>query len=542
MTEQQVAERPTAPVSGDGGSRRSPRRLRGDDSSHARRPGSGFWVKLALVAIVDALGVYGILTAAGVHSWWIVASLALGLVIVNWAYFSRRAVPAKYLVPGLLFLLVYQLFTMGYTAYVAFTNYGDGHNSTKSDAISAISAQNQERVEGSAAYPVTVVLDGGELGFAVVQDGQAEVGTADQPLQPLDGATVEGGKVTAAPGVEILQFAQIAQRSDEVTQLVVQVSDDPADGTLRTQDGTTAYVFSPVLKYDASTDTFTDAKTGETYTPSDHGNFVSADGDVLQPGWRVGVGFENFTALFQDSRVSSLFVQVTLWTFAFAFLSVATTFFLGLFLAMVFNDPRVRGRKIYRSLLILPYAFPAFLSALVWKGMLNTSYGFVNKVLLHGASIDWLGDPWLAKLSVLGVNLWLGFPYMFLICTGALQSIPGDVMESAKLDGAGPFRVFRSITLPLLMVSVAPLLIASFAFNFNNFTLIYMLTGGGPDVVGAPLQIGSTDLLISMVYSVAFESGAARYGLASAVSILIFIAVGLISWLGFRRTRSLEEL
>ncbi|MBM7331913.1 ABC transporter permease subunit, partial [Agrobacterium sp. S2] len=154
--------------------------------------------------------------------------------------------------------------------------------------------------------------------------------------------------------------------------------------------------------------------------------------------------------------------------FAFAFGSVATTFLLGLFLAVVFNDVRLRGRKIYRTLLILPYAIPGFLGALLWAGMLNRKFGFINEVILGGASIGWLTDPVLAKLAVLGVNLWLGFPYMFLICTGALQSLPGDVMEAAKIDGASPWRAFRSVTMPLLLVSTTPLLISSFAFNFNT--------------------------------------------------------------------------
>jgi len=131
---------------------------------------------------------------------------------------------------------------------------------------------------------------------------------------------------------------------------------------------------------------------------------------------------------------------------------------------------------------------------------------------------------------------------MFLVCTGALQSIPADTIEAARIDGAGAWRIFRSMTLPLLMISVAPLLIASFAFNFNNFTLIYMLTGGGPNFVGTPVVVGHTDILISMVYSVAFESGNKQYGLASALSILIFLVVGLIAYVGFRRTRTLEEI
>jgi arabinogalactan oligomer/maltooligosaccharide transport system permease protein len=193
---------------------------------------------------------------------------------------------------------------------------------------------------------------------------------------------------------------------------------------------------------------------------------------------------------------------------------------------------------------ILPYAIPGFLAALLWSGLLNRSYGFVNEVLLGGASIPWLTDPVLAKLAVLGVNLWLGFPYMFLICTGALQSLPGDVLEAAKIDGAGRWRTWRSITLPLLLVATAPLLISSFAFNFNNFTLIYMLTGGGPRFDDASVPLGHTDILISMVYSVSGLDGTAAkdYGLASALSIVIFVVVATISALAFRRTRSLEEI
>ena len=518
------------------------RRGRRGTTSHARHFSRGFIAKLILIGTVDALGVYGILTAWAVQSWGILAFLVVALAGANWAYFSRRMVPAKYLVPGLLFLLVYQIYAMGYTGYVAFTNYGDGHNSTKADAISQIAAQNERRVEGSPTLPLTVVRQGEELGFAVVgEDGDVQVGTAEQPFEDAD-ATVEGGRVTEVPGWDVLSFGQVAQDQEAITSLRVPFSDDPSDGSVRTQDGSTGYLARSTLEYDAGSDTFTDTETGTVYAPGDRGNFVSPEGERLTPGWRVGVGFDNFTAFVTDSRMAGPFAQIFVWTFVFAFLSVATTFALGLFLAITFNDKRVRGRRVYRSLLILPYAFPGFLSALVWRGMLNERFGFINEVLLGGASIGWLSDPWLAKLAVIGVNLWLGFPYMFLICTGALQAIPSDMIEAARIDGAGRWRIFRSLTLPMLMISVAPLLISSFAFNFNNFSLIYMLTGGGPNFVGTPYVVGHTDLLISMVYSVAFESGVKQYGVASALSIVIFLIVGVVSYLGFRRTRTLEEI
>src|SRR5690606_17548645 len=129
-------------------------------------------------------------------------------------------------------------------------------------------------------------------------------------------------------------------------------------------------------------------------------------------------------------------ISVTLWTFAFAVLSVFTTFFLGLLLAIVMNDWRMRGRRFYRASVILPYAFPGFLGALVWMGLLNQDFGFINQVIFGGLDIPWLTDAWMAKISILLVNLWLGYPYMFLICTGALQAIPDELVDAAAVDGA----------------------------------------------------------------------------------------------------------
>ncbi|WP_127476272.1 ABC transporter permease subunit [Microbacterium sulfonylureivorans] len=510
-------------------------------AERGRTLGVGFFVKLILVGLADALGLYGMLTAWAIGQWAILISLVVILALVNWAYFSRRAVAAKYLVPGLVFLFVYQIFVIGFTGYVAFTNYGDGHNSTKQDAIAQISEQNEVRVDGSPTYPLTVLSRGDQLAFAIVDDGAALLGTSGQPLDEVRNATVDDGRVTASPGWETLTFADIAQRQDEIVALRVPMSDDPADGSLRTQDASTGFIAVPVLQYDEATDTFVDTTDGTVYRVSDTGNFVSDDGVVLTPGWRVGVGFANFGTMITDPRMAGPFAEIFVWTFVFAFLSVVTTFALGIFLAVVFNDSRVRGRKIYRSLFILPYAFPGFLSALVWAGMLNDRFGYINVVLLGGADVPWLTDPLLAKFSVLMVNLWLGFPYMFLICTGALQAVPTDLIDAARIDGAGRWQTFRNVTLPFVMMSVAPLLISSFAFNFNNFALIYMLTGGGPNFVGTPYVVGHTDILISMVYSVAFESGSKQYGVASALSLLIFVMVGIISWVGFRRARRLEE-
>ncbi|WP_200831972.1 ABC transporter permease subunit [Glutamicibacter sp. JC586] len=491
-------------------------------------------IKIIMVALIDATAVFAIFTAIGREAWLIATVIAVITVVINVVYFKKGWLPAKYLLPGTIFLLIFQVFVIGYTGYIAFTNYGSGHNSDKADAVSALLQSNQERVAGSPGYPVTLYTGEDGLAMVVEKDGQQMLGDVDDALAPVDPATLAN--------YTQLKFADLLSRQGEVTSLKVAISDDPAEGTLRTSDGRTAYQYTSSLSYDRDADTMTDQKTGTVYTDTGVGAFTAQDGTQLMPGWSINVGFDNFTRAFTDSSIRGALFSVSVWTFAFAFLSVASTFFLGLFLAIVFNDMRMKGRKIYRVISILPYAFPAFLGGLVWAGMLNKDFGFVNQVLFGGAGIPWLTDPWLAKFSVLWVNLWLGFPYMFLVCTGALQSIPQELSEAATIDGAKPFQIFRLIKLPLLLVSVAPLLISSFAFNFNNFNVIYMLTEGGPRLEDAGLNVGSTDILISMVYKVAFVGSQRDYGLASAFSIIIFVIVAIISIISFKQTKALEEL
>jgi arabinogalactan oligomer/maltooligosaccharide transport system permease protein len=294
------------------------------------------------------------------------------------------------------------------------------------------------------------------------------------------------------------------------------------------------------------------------YKPSTDG-YYRLDGKIdgekaSETGWQVFVGGKNLGTIFGDQKLREPLLKIISWTIIFAVMSVLTTFIVGLAIALLFDDERMRGKKIYRSIMILPYAFPGFLSAYVWKGLFNQKYGFINTVILgqtNGAvdmqaalnNTPWLVDGTMAKIAVLLVNLWLGFPYMFLITTGALQAIPAELTESATIDGATPSQILRLIKMPLLLVSLAPLLISSFAFNFNNFSIIYLLTGGGPTNTATGYDAGETDILITFVYKIAFSTGTGRdYGLASAFSILIFLVVGSMSLISFRRTKFLEDI
>ncbi len=518
--------------------------------SHARDwrgPGWGFLAKLVLMMVVNAAGVLAAVSAYRVEAWVVLGVVVVLVLAADWVYFSRRALPLKYLLPGLVFLAVFQMFTLLYTGYVAFTNYGTGHLGTMQQAVDAALIQDERPVEDSPQFPLAVVREGGTIGFAISDDGTVRVGTAEEPLAAVEGAQVdEGGTPTAVPGWEVVPRAQLFADADlqqEVVNLRVPVSDDAEDGSIRTREGATGGVYTSRLEWDPAARTITNTETGVVYAPDDRGSFVSPDGDRLAAGWYVDVGLENFVRAFTDTTYAGPLLKVAAWTFAFATLTVLTSFGLGLLFALIYNDPRVRGRKVLRTIFILPYAFPAFMSALLWRGMLNSEFGVINEWFFLGADIGWLTDPWLAKAAILWVNLWLSYPYWFLVTTGALQALPGDVMEAARVDGAGRWRQFRSITLPMLMVSTAPLAIASFAFNFNNFTIIYMLTEGGPAFPGGTTRMGSTDILISAIYQISGVSGGrADYGLASALSIVVFVVIGVISGLAFRRTRKLEEI
>ena len=191
-------------------------------------------------------------------------------------------------------------------------------------------------------------------------------------------------------------------------------------------------------------------------------------------------------------------------------------------------------------MLILPYAVPAFISILIFKGLFNQSFGEVNVMLraLFGVQPAWFSDPALARTMLVIVNTWLGYPYMMILCMGLLKAIPDDLYEASAMDGAGPLQNFFRITLPLLLKPLMPLMIASFAFNFNNFVLVQLLTNGGPDRIGTTTPAGYTDLLVNYTWRIAFEGGGGQdFGLAAAIATLIFMLVGALAVINLKAVR-----
>ncbi len=368
-------------------------------------------------------------------------------------------------------------------------------------------------------------------------NGAAFVGS-HQGLTPLPKGSVTKNDlgISAAAGYTLVKGADLVALDKSLTTFTVPVGGSSA---IRPQGLSTAVDLRPTLRYDAKRDQWVRLADGLVYRDNGKGAYAAGRKDELEPGWKTTVGLYNFSRMIHNPLIRKPFIRVFIWTFVFATSTVLLSFALGLFLAITLDKPGLRFRLFYRSALVMPYAIPSFLSLLVWQGLLNDDFGVVNRILhLH---IPWLFDPNWAKASVILVSIWLTVPYFFLVSLGALQSIPSELKEAARVDGGTAWQVFRKVTLPLLLVAVAPLMIASFALNFNNFGNIYLLTGGGP--AGDQGVAGATDILISYTYKLAFASGkGGDYALASAIAIIIFFVVATISAVSFSRTKTLENL
>jgi arabinogalactan oligomer/maltooligosaccharide transport system permease protein len=501
----------------------------------------GFAVKIAFLAAVNAVGLWGAVVLVGDEKWIALAVLVLATAAIDLVYLRGRHYPLKFLVPGTVFLLAFQVAPIIYNVNVAFTNWSTGHIATKEEAILGIQGNSLAESVDGGSYLMAPARDAdGDLVLLLVDDatGKGYVGDPEGLKENAGVRPDEAGVISKPPGgFTLVPPAALLGLDKQLSTYTVPVGGTKA---IRPEGLETAIVLAPTLRYSAATDTFIRIEDGLVFRDNGLGSFEAESGEELEPGWRTYVGALNFKRLVNDPLVRDPFVRVFVWTLVFATFCVLFSFAIGLFLAIALDKPSLRYRRSYRSLLVIPYAVPGFLSLLVWAGLLNDDFGVVNK-LLH-TSIPWLFDPTWAKVSVLLVSVWLTFPYFFLVSMGALQSIPGELIEAARVDGAGPFQIFRKVTLPLLLVAVAPLLIASFAFNFNNFNNIYLLTGGGPPSEDQSVA-GATDILISYTWKLAFEAGKGTdYGLASAVSILIFFLVAGISAFSFWRSRSLENL
>ena len=498
------------------------------------------FIKVIVVSLISAVFLMLAQSAFAQREYVISAFLAICVLLLALTYLTKISIPLKFFIPGILLLTAFVVGPILYTVTMSGFNYKTGNIISKEEAIV------QLKVRGIEPAPSGLTFDI-KLGTVA---GTPAILASDITNRTYFISTPEELTAVSATDVTLNEYevAVTAPNFTPLTEAEFSTADKLFTGTRFAFDnqyfialeGFEAGVVSQqVLQFVPETDQFKNLVTGAIYTDNGRGNYALAHDKnaILEPGWRAPIWFENYTKIITDPRVREPLVRVFIWTVAFALLTVLTTFALGLLLAIALNKP-IRGRRIYRSILVLPYAMPSVMSILIWGGMFNTEFGAINTLL--GTNIAWFSDPNFARVAVILVNLWLGFPYFYLICSGSLQAIPSELTEAAAIDGANPRQIFRKITLPLLLQILSPLLIASFAYNFNNFNLIYLLTGGGPRNELDGQIAGATDILISYTYKIAFGTGTQDLGLASAISLIIFVLVASISLYSLRKSKVLE--
>lgn len=499
------------------------------------------WLKWSLLGMIGAVNGYAtiLMYAQGEIPFALLTVVLTALAL--YIFGSNRTYAHRYIFPGVAGMLIFIIFPLVYTVGLAFTNYS-ASNQLSMDRTQAVLQQRTFQSGESYRFDLYKVAQGHRI---VIKDGSDLLASDVFDL--------------AAPGALELREVDAVQGEKEKIKTIVRNRASLAEAELMMPDGH-AITMSGLRKFAAETPLFTLQDDGLTllnnqtqqlykpnmkigyYQPVDaEGNFVDKP---ISPGFVVGVGGANFERVLTDDGIKEPFVGIFIWTVVFAFLAVALTLAVGMVLAVVVQWEPLKYSGIYRVLLILPYAVPSFISILIFKGLFNQSFGEINMLLdaLFGIKPSWFSDPLLARVMVVLVNTWLGFPYMMILCMGLLKAIPEDLYEASAIDGAGPVQNFFKITLPMLIKPMTPLLIASFAFNFNNFVMIMLLTSGGPNMVGTSEPAGYTDLLVSYTYRIAFEGGGGQdFGLAGAIATIIFLMVSVMALLNLKFTKSTLE-
>ena len=483
---------------------------------------------LGLLALLAALALVVLFYGAHQRLW------ALGMLALTgaavWIYVSPRFYAWRYVLPGALAALVFIVMPMLYTLAISFTNYSSDNLLSFERATEVLLG----RTEGSgASLEVAVLEQQGRHRFVfTAEDGQrfasapVVLGTALRiPLQAAGSA--ENAEAAGAADVA-LTLKQLIALQPALRQVVAVL---PDGREMRMSSLRRFAVSRPAFTRDADGSLRSTADGTPLSANFTTGHWQLADGTALEPGFRTAVGWQNYVRIFTDHRFLRPFVRVFSWTVSFAALNTLFTFGIGIVLAVALNWDALRGRNFYRVMLFLPYAVPAFISIPVFRGLFNENLGEINLILdqLFGVRPGWFSDAALARTMVLVVNTWLGYPYMMILSMGLIKAIPAELYEASALAGAGPMTNFFRITLPLIARPIAPLLIASFATNFNNLTLIALLTGGAPDYLDTTVPVGATDLLASYTYRIAFQDSGQNYALACAISSLVFLLVATLA-------------
>jgi ABC-type sugar transport system permease subunit len=464
--------------------------------------------------------------------------------------FAPRFFAFRWLSSSLVLLLVMAVYPIVFTVYTSFTNYSDGHLLTRNQVIRLLEQQTFIPPEVITYQWIGFRSDQGRLGILIAPD-QVDLQMSKSIPKFLDtqGLIIELDAIQSISNgpQEIDRFTRLSrvETIQRITDFERGAFGNP-DEPFRVQSLHQVAQVRQRFTYDSVQRQIMDNQRNLIYREDrQRGAFVAYDGSTLRPGFQTPVGFRNYIRLFTNRAIREPFLEIFIWTFSFALLSTGLTFGLGMVLALTFESKPWFGKKIIRSVLILPQALPGVIGILMWRGLLNPHTGVITQFLqqMTQNSPQWFADPWAARFAVVIINLWLGYPYMLLIVSGALQSIPKELYEAAKVDGANSVTRFSSITFPLLLLAVGPVLIATFTMNINNFNVIYLFNNGGPPMANSATPAGHTDILISYTYRLAFEGlRGSDYGFAAAITVIIFLLLTIVTLVNMRKTRIWEEM
>lgn len=503
-------------------------------------------LRVILLVLGDSAAIWFVLKLLSFGYYPFAVAVSIIILFVNFIMLRREAYPIRWMVVGLVLMALFTIYPIFFTVWVAFTNYGEGHLITKEQAVSQLIKQKYLPEEGSAyAWTAFKSPSGEYMLWLIDANGEGYLAKPGEELtQPQPGTDGIGEFDSKGIPESIAGYKRLNAITASADKNLTEILFGVEGSTIQVRNPKEASQLLSLYVYDEDQDAIISHETGEVYTNL-RGTFTSSSGKALRPGFIEYIQFTNFKQFFTSPALRGPLLNIIGWNFGFAFFSLILNFGLGLLIAVIYNEKRFPFKKLIRSLLIIPYTVPALLTILIWRGMLNPELGIVDRMLegLFGWAPPWFSDPFWAKAAILLVNLWLSYPYFMLICSGALQSISDEYYAAAKVDGANAWQSFWKITMPLLMVAVGPLLIASFVFNFNNFNLIYAFNAGKPPMANTPTPAGHTDILISYVYNLAFSANrGVNYGFAAAITIVIFLIVGTITLFQFKYTRMWEEV
>lgn len=254
-------------------------------------------------------------------------------------------------------------------------------------------------------------------------------------------------------------------------------------------------------------------------------------------------GLSNYKLLLSSQGVAGkAFWPIVIWTISWTAFATTLAIFIGFSLSIIANNERIKFKGVFRTIYILPWAVPAFITIMFFSQMFARGGPIPHLIeKLFGVVLDVKNNPMQTRLVLILLQGWLGSAYVFLLSTGILQGIPNDLYEAAEIDGATGFKKTWNITIPLVLYQTAPLLIGQYTFNFNNFSIIHLFNGGGPFVPTTYGNVaGSTDLLISYIYKLTINSN--YQGMGAAVTVIISLALMFFTWLGFRDMKAFKEI